>query len=436
MSMSRLAQALAETTGLDPATLGRGALERAVAACGHPPGPEGPEEATLAAYADAVLGDARVRAELVDELLVHETSFFRYPASLAAAAARLRARLDAGAPRVRVLSAPCSTGQEPASVVMALLEAGVDTGRVDLDAVDLSPRVVARARAGLYSPLDLRGLDDARRARFLLPEPGGLRLVPAVLAPTRFMTADLLRAEASLGGAPYDVVLCRNLLIYLTQEARLRLLETLERLLRPDGLLLLGHAEVPAARAVGFRPAPPPDAYAVRPPAGAAPLPPTPWSAAAPRPPAPPRVASARPNPAPPSTTRPSPALSSTAPAPPPIPASGAREDGAGGRDLEHARALLDAGRAEEALTALHAVEPARPSGPEAFHLRAVAARALGRGDDADLALTRALYLDPEHVPSLRLAALVARERGEHERAERLTARATRAEARQRSLPT
>lgn len=408
MSLAALSDLLSTLTGLDPGALGVGALARAVQA--RRPGVAGE---TLTAYVAEVARDAVVRAELVSELLVHETSFFRYPASFEALVAHVRARLADPAARVRVLSAPCSTGQEPASVVIALLEAGVATHRVDIDAVDVSPVVVARARAGRYLAMEQRGLSEERRARFLVPDGAGARLRPEVLDPIRFATGDLLRSGAGLGGTAYDVVLCRNLLIYLTPPARLALLETLERMLRPDGLLLLGHAEVPAARSVGFRTAPPPDAYAVQPPG-------VPVASAHP-----PEVRRAQ------SVARAS--LATARPPPPPVPAPPA--PGAAPPLLAQARALIEDGHEQEALALLERERDAQPRTVERFHLMAVLARALERPDAVEQALTRALYLDPDHVPALRLAALVARERGDAEKAERLEARARRAQERAGSAP-
>lgn len=408
MSLAALSDLLNTLTGLDPGTLGTGALARAVEA--RRPGAAGE---ALTAYVAEVARDAAVRTELVSELLVHETSFFRYPASFDALAAHVRERLADPDARVRVLSAPCSTGQEPASVVMALLEAGLKTSRVDIDAVDVSPAVVARARAGRYLALEQRGLSAERQARFLVPDGSGARLTSEVLGPIRFATGDLLRSGAGLGGTPYDVVLCRNLLIYLTPQARLALLETLERMLRPDGLLLLGHAEVPAARSVGFRTALPPDAYAVRPPD---------LSAPSPRPPETRRAESGARAP------RPT-AWPAGRPVAPPQPPSAALPL------LAEARALMEDGHEQEALALLERERDAQPRTAERFHLMAVLARALERSDAVEQALTRALYLDPEHVPALRLAALVARERGEAEKAERLESRARRAEDRAGSAP-
>jgi chemotaxis protein methyltransferase WspC len=417
VSLERLAQVLRDLTGLDAAALGSGALPQAVAA--RRPGASSSVTA-LAAYADEVRRDPAARYDLVADLLVHETSFFRYPAAFTLLAERVRTVLSDPARTVRVLSAPCSTGQEPASVAMALIEAGVPLERVQLDAADLSPAVVARARDGFYGPGEARGLDPARRARFAVREGGGWRLKPDIVGLVSYSVMDLLDPAFGAGLEPYDVILCRNLLIYLTPEARARLFATLAHRLGPGGVLLLGHAEIVPARDAGFLPYGPPEAYCVtRADAHAPERPGTPVSRAdlAPRgkPPnrradaAGPRTApAAAPVRAPRSAPR-------TAPAPEPV--------------LTQARRLADLGRLDEALGLLSAEERAGRAGPDHFHLTAVLYRALARPEDADLALTRALYLDSRHVPALRLAALVAGEQGDGEKAARLEARAERAAA-------
>lgn len=405
MSLERIAETLRVATGLDVETLGPGALALAVGV--RRPGAS---PAELAVFAEAVRTDPAVRRDLLADLLVHETSFFRYPGAFALLVELARARLAVPEARFRVLSAPCSTGQEPASVAMALIEADLDLARVRIDAVDVSAGAVARARAALYGEIEMRGLDDARRARFLRREGAGWRVNREVLAPIHPEAADLLDPGFAVGREPYDAILCRNLLIYLTADARRVVLERMRSLLAPGGVLLVGHAEVLPARDAGFGGFGPPEAYAVavlpRRPPGPEPTPRVErWERrASPRPPA--RVPYA-PVPARPRAPEPAPAET----------------------PLAQARRLADGGREVEALALLGRDEAAGHASPDAFHLAALLARALGKADEADRALTRALYLDPRHVPALRLAALRARERGEVEAAERFEARAERAHA-------
>jgi chemotaxis protein methyltransferase WspC len=406
VSLARLADVLARTTGLDASTLGPRALADVL-----PAGVSPEDEGSVARLAWSLEHDVAARREVRARLLVHETSFFRYPASFAALVREVGRRLAAGAPAVRVLSAACSTGQEPASLAMGLVEAGIPLGRVAIHAFDVSEPAVARAREGRYGDRELAGLEPARRARFFEPAPGGARLVAAIRDALSISVADLLEDDLPGEDAPFDVVLCRNVLIYLTLPARRRALERLDRRLAPDGLLFVGHAEAVALRAHGWVPVEPLEAYAVtrapHGPSGA--LLPAPGASVEVR--RPPSSARAAPRPWP----APGPRPPSAAPEPvvPPL--------------LVRVRRLAEEGRAAEALALLEA-DASAPSA-DALHLAAVLARALERPESVERALTRALYLDPRHAPSLRLAALVAREGGEGERAQRLLGRAERAEA-------
>lgn len=414
MSLARLAAVLAASTGIDVETLGRGGLAQALVGRCDPE-----DEEALARYAERIVTDTEARGLLLADLLVHETSFFRYPGSFGLIVEEVRRRCAAGAPVVRVLSAPCSTGQEPASVVMALLEAGLPGAAVQVDAVDVSAAVVASARRGVFGPAALRGLSAERRARFTTPVPEGARLTAEIQAPIRYLTGDLLDPLFGTDGLRYDLVLCRNLLIYLGPAARERLLRTVSRLLAPGGVALLGHAEVAAGRRVGLMPSGPAEAYAVtaeRPRGAASPAPAAPSTVPMRATRSEPRAAALASR----TVVRPRPAHGPALAPSDPKPVESV---------LVAARRLGQAGRAEEALALLARAEGERTPSPDELHLAAVLERALGRAAEVGRSLTRALYLDPRHVPSLRLAALVADEEGEHEKGRRLRERAERAAA-------
>jgi len=418
VSMARLAAVLADATGIDVETLGRGGLAQALVGRCDPE-----DEDALARYAERIATDTDARGLLLADLLVHETSFFRYPGSFALIVEEVRRRSAGGAPWVRVLSAPCSTGQEPASIVMALLEAGLSGAVVQVDAVDVSAAVVERARRGAHGPTALRSLSAERRARFTTPTPEGARLVAEIQAPIRYLTGDLLDPRFGAEGLPYDLVLCRNLLIYLSLAARERVLRTVRRLLAPGGMAFVGHAEVAAARRVGLVPAGPADAYAVIHELSRALSPKALPPAPSPAPAVPARAARSVARGVSPAAR----VAAHSRPAPGPLFAPAAPEPVES--VLVSARRLGQAGRAEEALALLARVEGERTPSPDELHLAAVLERALGRAAEVERSLTRALYLDPRHVPTLRLAALVADEEGEQEKARRLRERAERAAA-------
>src|SRR5262249_5758451 len=143
----------------------------------------------------------------------------------------------------RVLSVPCSTGEEPYSLALALLEAGVAPSSWQIDAVDLSPRHIERAGRGVFGEFSFRQTPPELRQRYFRRIAAGWEPEPALRALVRFRQGNLLAAFFLAGEEPFDLIFCRNLFIYLLPAARRRALETLDRLLAAEGWLCMGHAE-------------------------------------------------------------------------------------------------------------------------------------------------------------------------------------------------
>ncbi|MBL9089147.1 MAG: methyltransferase domain-containing protein [Planctomycetia bacterium] len=417
MSRSSVTRVLERRAGLEAGAVGEAAVAAAVDARRRRFGE------SVDAYAARVEDDAAERTRLVADLLVHETSFFRYPASFDVLAAFLAPRAAASAAPVRILHLACSTGQEPLSAAMAALEAGVPEARLAIDAVDVSAEAVAHARAARYEGGALRGLSIERRERWFAHDAGGWRALPVLRDRVRYAVGDALEPDLAAAGA-YDVVFCRNLLVYLTASARDRVLGHVRRLLRADGRLFVGHAEVLVARGAGFVPADHEGAFSCAP--AAVPSPAEVAPAAVVAPPRPrgvaPRGAVGVPGAKARSAAS---ARASRTPAGRPPSAAPA------GEALSLARAAADAGRLDEARARVEEALRRGPPSADAYHLLAVVCRAAGASRPAEEALKRALYLDPGHRDALWLAALAATERGDRAGAERLRARAAgRGEAR------
>ena len=232
--------------GLDPATIGSAAIQRAVRVRMTALGSD-----DVAAFTDLALRDPAERDQLVEEIVVAESWFFR-DRQVFDFVRRFVCTLAAlpGRQPVRILSAPCASGEEPYSVAMDLLDAGLAPAQFAIDAIDVSRASLARARQGCYSANAFRNADLSFRDRWFRSEQGGSVLDDAVRSCVHFAWANLL--EESLvadtlhsGRGPYDVIFCRNLLIYLTPAARGRVEQALSRLLKPDGVLVLGAAEPP-----------------------------------------------------------------------------------------------------------------------------------------------------------------------------------------------
>ena len=393
--------ALRHWLGLDVATVGDAALARAVRGRMQAIGIADP-----AAYAARVHGDAAERDALVEDVVVTESWFFRDP-QVFDFVARFAATLAAlpGRTPVRVLSAPCAAGEEPYSIAMALLDAGLRPGQFTIDAVDVSRTALARAARGRYSANAFRNADLSFRDRWFQDVDGAAVVEDRVRGSVAFSWANLLDDGFPAGRGRYDIVFCRNLLIYLDGDARSRIERTLDAVLAPDGVLVLGAAEPPIMRG-GWIPAGGLSVFALR----RAPIPanpPEPERRPATRSRAPRRTGAAR-----------SPRPAVVAATPPVAPLE---------EVLREAGALANAGRLDEALAACDRGRQGRPPSPEIFFLMGMIHQAAGDADRAEACLHRAVYLDAAHDEALLALALIAAQRGDDRMAETYRQSAARA---------
>ncbi|KGD88078.1 chemotaxis protein CheR [Achromobacter sp. RTa] len=400
--------------GLDSGSIGKAAVERAVRRRMGAAGVDDERDYLLQAQASP-----DEMQQLIEAVIVPETWFFRYPESQAAMAALARERLcAAGAENrvLRVLSLPCSSGEEPYSIVMALLDAGVPAERFQVDAVDISVRMVEFAQRAVYGRNSFRGDGLAYRDRYFFETADGHQLAGHVAGRVRFRPGNLFDPDLLAGAAPYDFVFCRNLLIYFDAATQERAVQVLLRLTRDDGALFVGPAEtslltarrlpaVPLARAFAFQ------AKALPPPAPPPLLRPLVHSWTPPRRPAPQAPASGLPLPR--AARPPEPAAELDAQA-----------------SLRRIAALADQGLVRDAMACCRAHIDMHGASAEALYLQGLLQDAAGDARQAQAAYRKALYLDPAHREALlHLAALVASD-GDHEGARRLQARAAREEAR------
>ncbi|MFJ4291378.1 CheR family methyltransferase [Cupriavidus sp. NPDC089707] len=402
--------------GLDADAIGSGAVERAVRERS-----QAVQAADTQAYWNLLHGTAGEFQALIEAVVVPETWFFRHREALLALGrfAAERAFAD-GTRTLRVLSLPCSTGEEPYSIAMALLDAGVPAARFRIDAVDISARALARARQGEYGANAFRGGSLDFRERYFTAGPAGYALDPRVRAQVRLLQGNLVDPNLLAGEPPYDFVFCRNLLIYFDARDQRRAVQTLARLTMADGLLFVGPAEASLLSAQGLAPVGLPLTFAFRKPSPRA----TPSAIAHPpqmaRMAAPPRLPRS-PVPARPAPVRPTPAAG--APAAPVLPGS------AHATELARIAGMADRGELEAAAAACQALldrigTDAGAAGAWCMH--GVLHDAAGRTAQAHAAYRKALYLDPAHQESLyHLAALLDTE-GDHDGAMRLRQRAQR----------
>ncbi len=334
---------------------------------------------------------------LVDLVVVPESWILRDPAVFETALRFVQTRLLTRPGRqVRVLSLPCAGGEEPYSLAMLLAHAGIEPEHCRIDAFDLSRAAISRARAGRYTRNAFRGGDQGLRARFFTEDGDEQVIGAAPRAYVAFVQANLFDVDPAVTGT-YDLVFCRNLLIYFDLATQQRAAARLAALLADDGLLLAGYAEAPALCRAGFAPRTPHDTFALR----------KHGRRAADVLRAPPRPA-ARPAPRP------------SAPPPPPPP-----------RDLlAEAKAHADAGRLAHAEDACRALLAVRADDAEAWFLLGLTAECTGRPQGAQDCWRRCVYLDPDHYEALCGLALLAEQRGDLAQGASLRERAARVHAR------
>jgi chemotaxis protein methyltransferase WspC len=231
---------LAERIGLDPSSVGEGLIARGVHARMTTLGLRSRDE-----YERRLLDRLDEVQALVEEVVVPESWFFRddRPFEVLANLARSGWLAELNRPPMAVASLPCAGGEEPYSIAMTLLEAGLPGDRFRVDAVDVSARALARAIAGVYGPNSFRGSGSALRPAYFREQGGAFTLDLAVRSTVRFHLGNLLDPALFADRPPFDAVFCRNVLIYLDEEARARAFATLGRLVADGGLLFLGHAD-------------------------------------------------------------------------------------------------------------------------------------------------------------------------------------------------
>jgi chemotaxis protein methyltransferase CheR len=217
----------------------------------------------LAAAADPVRG--RVLLErLIDEVTVQETSFVRdrdqldlipWHSLCEGAGAQRGGAL--GADVVRVWSAGCASGEEAYTLALLASEAFLPSlPPVDVLGTDISGAALAAAAAGHYRERAVRGLAAPLRQRYLMPQPDGTYLAGGRLRRlVRFSRHNLARDPVPpLGEAAFDLVVCRNVLIYFDTGLAARVIRSLERALNPGGMLVLGAADALQRAAAGGDP--------------------------------------------------------------------------------------------------------------------------------------------------------------------------------------
>ncbi|MGH6797067.1 MAG: CheR family methyltransferase, partial [Roseiarcus sp.] len=209
----------------------------------------------LTDYLSTLQGEADETRELTKDMLVHVTSFFRDPKSYESLARTVIPKLVRQHPRsepIRIWIAGCSTGEEAYSIAILFLEEIARAKRdlrLQILATDISERAIALGRAGLYPESIRRHVATPRLRRFFIKEPGGYRVRPQLRESVLFAVHDLL-ADAPF--SRLDMIVCRNVLIYMRREAQDKILSLFQFALKERGVFFIGIADTIGMQSKGF----------------------------------------------------------------------------------------------------------------------------------------------------------------------------------------
>jgi len=406
---------LRETMGLDSASIGSSLIQRTARL----------RMKTLSlkkmeAYLRLVETSPVEMSELIESVVVTETWFFR---DKEAFAALTRLVMNEWLPAhpvglLRVLSAPCSSGEEPYSAAMALLDAGLPPDRFEIDALDISARALAQAERAVYGKNSFRTPDLSFRDRYFQQSKDGHGLNELVRSRVFFKRGNLLDEQCLTVKGLYDFIFCRNLLIYFDRPTQAKVLQKLSQLLTPTGLCFVGPAELPLVVNNGFVSANLPMAFACR----RADTPPLPLPERRQRPLTPLKVLARSPVISPPAA-----AAKRHPPARAELQPPKDAKKIAAPKNLDTAQRLADAGKLADAAALCEA--HLREQGPsaQAYYLLGLVRDADGDTSQAVAHYRKALYLQPKHGDALLQLSLLAEKSGDATAARLLRQRARRA---------
>jgi len=381
----------------------------------------------LDAYQHLINTSMEEQGKLIETVVVPETWFFRNMNAFRFLGDYIASQWlpNSRANCLRILSMPCSTGEEAYSIAMALADAGIPGHRFQIEGVDISERALEKARTAVYSKGSFRGDDLSFRDRYFEVRGEAYQLCDPVRKAVRFFRGNVLDEGLQVKPGSYDIIFCRNLLIYLSPEAKKRTLEIMDRLLTKSGILFLGHAERQSAVEWGFAGIPEFGVFACRkerrkrprtPKTGIGPLPRQRrfeklGATVAPAPLARPVHAVAQ-----------STQLKAQKSATDHLKPAETEEN-----LFDEAQRLADKGSLSSALELCRDFLSEHPVHIQAHFLMGLIYEALDKEEKAEEFFNKAIYLDPEHAEAMNHLSFIVEHRGDKDRATHLRRRAQRA---------
>lgn len=209
-------------------------------------------------YVEKLKSSALELRELIEEVVIPETWFFRDKDLFLALNKYL---VSEWMPRhgnniLRILSVPCSTGEEPYSITMSLLSNSFPADKFTIHAVDISRRALQRAKEGIYTEHSFRGDDLSYRSQYFQKTKKSYVINKAVRKKVHFHNGNILNPLFMEGLGLFDIIFCRNVMIYFDALSRHQAIKTLNQILSDDGILFVGHAEANLFTNSSFNPTP------------------------------------------------------------------------------------------------------------------------------------------------------------------------------------
>ena len=236
MSRKLIAERLKKSMGLHAPTVGMvtvsSAIDRRMRACNI---------SDDAQYLSLIIATPSEINELIEEVIIPETWFFRENQPYEYVLDYFQEQ--PASKKINILSIPCSTGEEPYSIAMLLIDNNIHESRYSIDAVDIAVKNIEKAKIAQYRKNSFRSDDLSFVNKHFKRDDDIFSLMDDVKEKVHFHCENVLNDSFSLEKKSYDIVFCRNLLIYFDEDTQNAMFSRLDKLLQPEGILVLGHAE-------------------------------------------------------------------------------------------------------------------------------------------------------------------------------------------------
>ncbi len=194
---------------------------------------------TFADYFTALTNEAKLRNEFLDRMTINVSEFWRNPNRWQVLKDKFLPQMIKESPRLKIWSAACSTGEEPYTLGMILDSLDV-LNQTALTATDIDDGVLAKAKEGIYLERSLRDVPTEFKNKYFTASEGAFKVSDTLRSAVKFQKQNLL---LDTFGDKYDLIVCRNVMIYFTEEAKHMLYGKFARALKPGGLLFVGSTE-------------------------------------------------------------------------------------------------------------------------------------------------------------------------------------------------